>query len=66
MNQRDIDELVAIAGREGQVMDDLDDALARLRETRQAKALLQTLPAEELRRALQARTRALALRVARS
>lgn len=59
MNQSEVDRLVELAGGEDRAVQQLEFALAQLRAAKDAQALLQRLPADELRPALEARTRGL-------
>ena len=51
--------LFDIAGREDEALQLLDGCVAKLREVQEAKAALKTLPASDLRAALEFRRRAL-------
>ena len=55
----DVAHLFEIAGREDEAIRLLDGCVAQLREVQQAKAALKTLPAADLRAALEFRRRAL-------
>ena len=55
----DVARLFDIAGREDEAIRRLDGCVAQLREVQQAKAALKTLPAADLRAALEFRRRAL-------
>jgi hypothetical protein len=55
----DVARLFEIAGREDEAIRLLDGCVAQLREVQQAKAALKTLPAADLRAALEFRRRAL-------
>ena len=55
----DVARLFDIAGREDEAIRLLDGCVAQLREVQQAKAALKTLPAADLRAALEFRRRAL-------
>ena len=55
----EVARLFDIAGREDETLRLLDGCVAQLREVRRAKAALKTLPAADLRAALEFRHRAL-------
>ncbi len=59
MNQTEIDRLVRLAGGEDQAVQRLESAIGELRAVRDAQARLQQLPADDLRRALESRSRVL-------
>ena len=59
MNQTEIDRLVRLAGGEDQAVQRLESAIGELRAVRDAQARLQQLPADDLRRALEARSQVL-------
>lgn len=59
MNETEVDRLVRLAGCEDLAVEKLENAIVELRAAREAQALLQQLPADELRRALASRRRAL-------
>ncbi len=59
MNQTEIDRLVRLAGGEDQAVQRLESAIGELRAIRDAQARLQQLPADDLRRALESRSRVL-------
>ena len=59
MNQTEIDRLVRLAGGEDQAGQRLENAIGELRAVRDAQARLQQLPADDLRRALESRSRVL-------
>lgn len=59
MNQTEIDRLVRLAGGEDQAVQRLENAIGELRAVRDAQARLQQLPADDLRRALESRSRVL-------
>ena len=59
MTQTEIDRLVRLAGGEDQAVQRLESAIGELRAVRDAQARLQQLPADDLRRALESRSRVL-------
>lgn len=59
MTHPTLERLVAMAATEQQAIADVSRAVRRLEETQQAKAQLQSLPADLVRAALRARTVAL-------
>jgi len=59
VNQTEIDRLVRLAGGEDQAVQRLENAIGELRAVRDAQARLQQLPADDLRRALESRSRVL-------
>jgi len=59
VNQTEIDRLVRLAGGEDQAVQRLESAIGELRAVRDAQARLQQLPADDLRRALESRSRVL-------
>ncbi len=59
MKQTEIDRLVRMAGGEDEAVRKLEAAVADLRAVKDAQAMLRQLPAEDLRHALESRSRAL-------
>ena len=58
MKQTEIDRLVRVAGGEDEAVRSLETAVADLRAVKDAQAVLRQLPAEDLRHALESRSRA--------
>ena len=59
MEQREIDDLVALATSEDEAIADVSRAVRRLERAQDARARLHSVPADALRVALETRTRVL-------